>query len=317
MSHNIKYKCIAIFGGLGFIGIHLAKRLIKQDLNIRIFDQAPTSLFLENFNQLERTKIKYVEGSFLNFEDTNSEFLVGCDSCIHLITTTFPASSNDNITYDIESNLISTVKLLELIRSAGIKKLVFLSSGGTVYGNPKYIPIDEFHSNLPISSYGITKLAIEKYIHLFNFLYGMNGVALRLSNPFGPGQAHQGMQGAISTFVHKARNNMPIEVWGDGSIIRDYIYIDDVVDAVFSALDYCGSESVFNIGAGVGVSLKEIITTLQTMLGKKFEITYSDSRNLDVKENVLDISKAKNILHWSPKYDLSQGLSKYLSEINV
>lgn len=207
------------------------------------------------------------------------------------------------------------MRLLEAARNHNIKKIVYLSSGGTVYGNPKYTPIGEEHPTNPISSYGITKLAIEKYLFAFNEVYGFNSVVLRVSNPFGPWQSNCGVQGVIGTFLRLALEGKEIEVWGDGTVVRDFIYVDDVIDAITSALNYQGKEVVFNIGAGVGTNINEIIFLLENALKKRIVVNYLPGRNIDVRENVLDVSKAHLHFGWRPKTMLSHGIARLIDSL--
>jgi UDP-glucose 4-epimerase len=200
------------------------------------------------------------------------------------------------------------------MRELAIDKLIFLSSGGTVYGNPLYTPIDENHPTQPRSSYGIVKLAIEKYCYLYNELHDMKTVVLRLSNPYGPGQLGTGIQGAVPVFTHKALSGEPIEVWGDGSVIRDYIHIDDVSAAIISAIEYQGTETVFNIGSGLGTSINEIIVAIEQSLEQKVKVNYLPARALDVSVSVLNIAKAAKELEWTPKVLFESGIQTVVED---
>lgn len=149
------------------------------------------------------------------------EALEGIDVVFHLASTTLPKTSNDDPGYDVRSNVVDTIQLLEACVDAGVRKVIFASSGGTVYGVPERLPIKEDHPTNPISSYGIVKLTIEKYLGLFHYLYGLDYAALRISNPYGPYQDPAGQQGAISVFLHRILSGQPIAIWGDGEIVRE------------------------------------------------------------------------------------------------
>lgn len=309
----MEHSKFLILGGLGFIGRHIALALLSRGYKVRILDRSPVDLqdvlpIFANSKNLE-----YVAGNFGNSESI-SNALNGCDCCIHLVTTTLPATSNTDKVFDVQSNLIGTIQLLEAMRNQGLKKLIFLSSGGTVYGNPVYTPIDEDHPTNPLSSYGIVKLAIEKYCRLYNHLHETKAIALRLSNPYGPGQSGNGIQGAVSAFLTKALTGQPIEIWGDGSVVRDYIHIDDVTNAILSAISYDGNEAVFNVGSGTGTSLNEIVDCLRKSFNPKLTVNYKASRSLDVSTNILDISRARRELGWSPNIEFESGIQALISD---
>jgi UDP-glucose 4-epimerase len=222
-----------------------------------------------------------------------------------------PSTSNKDPGYDITSNVVTTIGMLKECVRSDVARVVFISSGGTIYGVPNRIPVDENKSTDPLCSYGISKLAIEKYLALFNHLYGLNYVILRPSNPYGRYQNPQAIQGVISVFCNKMIKNEVVNIWGDGSVIRDYIYIDDLVEAlVLAGESESALSEIFNIASGVGLSLNALIGRIEKVLGKKAKIERSYSRSLDVPEIVLDVAKAKRIINWQPKIDITSGLKK-------
>lgn len=295
---------ILVIGGGGFIGANLCEALIHANHQVRVFERQNIKPLVtpQIFDELEWTEGDLVNGSDLE------HVLQGQEIIIHLAATTLPKTSNDNPIYDVESNLVSAIRLLELSRQHGIRRIVFISSGGTVYGKPQTIPISETHATNPLNSYGITKLTIEKYLSLFSYLYGLRTIVLRLSNPFGPLQRTVNTQGAVAVFFGHALRGEPIEVWGDGSVIRDYIYISDVIRALIIALTYEGKESVFNLGSGVGVSISELVSAISKVIGREIEVKYTASRVLDVPTNVLDISRIQHEFCWKPEISLMAGL---------
>ncbi len=300
-------KCLVLGGG-GFLGSHLSDKLLEVGYSIRIFERPNLKKYREF---LCSEKIEWIEGDFAN-EDDLAQAVSGCDLIFHLISTTLPKSSNDNPVYDVETNLVGTLKLLSCASRAKVKKIIFLSSGGTIYGIPQTIPLCESHPNNPICSYGITKLAIEKYLHLYNSLNGIEYCILRLSNPFGERQKPSGAQGAVAVFLDKALKGEMIEVWGNGSVVRDYIYVQDAVSAMIKAIEYTGNNRIFNIGSGKGQSLNDIIDAIENLLGYKIKRTYSQGRPLDVQVNVLDIECARHFLQWTPQKSFQQGLKHTL-----
>lgn len=304
-------KCIVLGGG-GFLGSNLAEALVAAGHKVKIFDKP-------GFNATKKIEssesIEVLEGNFLNVVEL-SQAIEGCDVVYHLISTTLPKSSNDAPVYDIESNVVGTLNLLQAMVEKKVKKIVFLSSGGTIYGIPQQIPLNELHPTNPICSYGIGKLAIEKYLQLYHLLHGIDYAILRLSNPFGKGQSLAGIQGVITAFLHKVLTNQPIEIWGDGTVIRDYIYVSDVTNALLKAMDNCSADRLFNIGSGEGISINEIITHIETLIKRPVNYQFLPRRDFDVPVNILDISKAKEMLHWCPQVSFEEGLAKTWEWLN-
>jgi len=300
-------KCLVLGGG-GFMGSHLSRALLEQGHGVRIFERPN----LKPAEALPHDKaLEWLEGDFLNEEDVG-QAVAGCEIIFHLISTTLPKSSNDNPVYDVESNLIGTLHMLEAARNAGVRKVLFASSGGTVYGIPREVPIKESHPTDPVCSYGIGKLAIEKYLHLYHALHGLDYCVLRIGNPFGEGQRPTAAQGAIAVFLNKARHGEVIEVWGDGTVCRDYIYVGDVVRAFLKTMSYSGEHRLFNIGSGEGRSLNDLIAAIASLVGRPVTRKYLPGRSFDVPTNVLDISRAKTFLGWRPETLFRDGLSRTL-----
>lgn len=299
-------NCVVVGGG-GFIGSHLTEALLNQGDNVTVFDRLGAP-YLELLSQKGAT---IALGNFLEPSDLQKTF-AGAEVVFHLVSTTVPKSSNDDPIFDIESNLVGTINLFNAARNAGVKKIIFSSSGGTVYGIPQEIPISEDHPTDPICSYGIVKLAIEKYLHLFYVLYGLDYCILRISNAYGERQAVNGAQGIIPTLIAKSLLKKEIHVWGDGSVIRDYIHVSDIVAAFLKASKYMGDPRVFNISSGIGHSVNDIVKTLEKLTGESLELVYDPGRAYDVPVNILDNSLAKNILKWEPKRTLTNGMRQTL-----
>jgi UDP-glucose 4-epimerase len=289
-----------ILGGNGFIGSHLIDKLLLEGHHVRVFDKYP-----ERYRKpLEKVDYKY--GDFGN-RGLLSESLNDIDIVFHLISTTLPKTSNDDPAFDVQSNVVETIFLLEECIKRNIK-IVFISSGGTVYGMPVELPITEVHPTEPLCSYGITKLAIEKYLALFNHLYGLDYVILRPSNPYGSRQNPSGIQGAISVFLGKVAKGEPIEIWGDGKITRDYIYVDDLVIGIYKAATIKSQSRIFNLGIGKGYSLNDIVDVICKVTQREVKVVYEDKRLFDVPKIYLDITKAKEQLSWEPVVSLEDGI---------
>lgn len=292
-----------VLGGNGFIGSQLVSRLLGYGHSVRVFDRgAPTR---------SSESLRFFAGDFTTHEDF-TELLQGADVVFHLISTTLPNTSADNTLADVQGNLLPTLRLLEQMQREGISRIVFPSSGGTVYGEARYLPIDETHPTEPIVPYGATKLAIEKYLGIFRHARQLDPICLRISNPYGPGFRSESPQGVIGAFLNKSLRNQPIDLWGSGDVQRDYLYIDDLIDAMVAAASYQGPHFVFNISTGVGTSLLRVIELVEQATGRPLVVHQHDSRSFDVKSNVLCNARAQEELRWSPKLSLQQGIERTL-----
>jgi len=285
-------KNILILGGCGFIGTNLTVELLKRG-NYKIFIFEAKKVIKRNLDQL--SKVEFYDGDFHNENDYEIIFKENkIDMVIHLISTTIPLISNQNIIYDIQSNLVNTIKLLNMMKQYQIKKIAFLSSGGTVYGISK-TEHKESDSTIPICSYGIMKLTIEKYLHLYNYLYGINFLILRPSNPFG--EFHQNsLQGLINVILKKIHVGEIIEIWGDGKVVRDFIYVKDLVRIIVDLIEKKIQNEVVNIGSGRGYSINEILNIIKHEIGD-FPLVYKETREVDVRSSILNINKLRTFLN--------------------
>lgn len=292
-----------LVGGSGFMGVHLAGRLLEEGHDVRIYSRSP------NRFRPPLSGAEYVEGELGN-AGLIREAVEGVEVVYHFASTTIPKTSNDDPVYDVRSNVVDTLGLLEACVAAGVRKVVFASSGGTVYGPPRQVPIPEDHPTDPITSYGIVKLAVEKYLGLFHHLYGLDYAALRISNPYGPYQDPAGQQGAVAVFLRRLHAGQPIHIWGDGSVVRDYLYVSDLVDALVLAAGAETRHKVLNVGSGRGVSLEDLISHISEAAGEEPAVEYLPARTLDVPANVLDIRRAREELGWAPRTGLAEGLAE-------
>ena len=305
---------IVVFGGGGFIGSHVVDRLLKDGYELRVFEHPRVKPY-RTFSADE--KVEWFTGDMLSVHDVSSA-VAGMDAVLHFVSFTLPKNSNDDMLYDIQTNLVAAIQLLNAMQLHQVNRIIFISSGGTVYGSPEYIPIDEKHPTNPLTSYGIIKLAIEKYLLLFQHLHGIRSIILRVSNAYGPRQRFETAQGAVMIFLYRALHGLPIEIWGDGSIVRDYVYVSDVAEALAAALTYEGENSEFNISSGVGVSLNDLLSEIEKNVKTSLVRKYLDARPFDVPINILNNGLAMTELKWSPRIDLHDGLIKtvdWLEEI--
>jgi len=298
-------RCL-VLGGNGFIGSHLAEGLVKAGYDVRIFDN-----FKRGTKNLDAIidKIEIIKGDFWN-EDDVCDALKDIDFLFHYISTTTPATAIKNPIYDIESNIIGSVKLFQNAVLNNVKKIIFPSSGGTIYGDSTGVPMKETDPLNPINPYAISKLTIEKYLHYFNQAHGMDYTILRYSNPYGERQNPSGKQGVIPIFLNKIKHGEQPVIYGDGSMVRDYIYVKDAIDATLSVFNKKTTEKIFNVGSGVAVSLNELIEIMSDIVGQKILPDYIENSGTYIPKIVLDISTIKNNSGWKPATELSEGVNK-------
>lgn len=294
-------KNILILGGAGFLGINLCGFLLGKGYNVIIYNRESNGL--KKARELFRDAEVYV--SDFQCEDNWDTILDNIDVVFHLISDSNPA--NKNVSSEFSHNVMPTISLLEKIKEKNIK-IIFFSSGGTVYGLPKSLPIEESHPTDPISPYGIQKLCIEKILEYYGRTYGLDYRILRISNPYGAFQNPNSNQGVIAVFMAKMLQKQKIQIWGDGSNIRDYLYVDDLLAACEKIIGYSGAYRVFNISSGMGISLQEIIELIQQRLECIADVEYIPGRVQDVSANVLSYGLAEHELYWHPKVDIKTGI---------
>jgi UDP-glucose 4-epimerase len=294
-----------VTGGNGFIGAHLVDALADEGWHVRVLD-----LFDRRFGSLP-DRVEFIKGD-LSTDYTIREALVGIDVVFHLAWGSIHEIANRDPVTDIKTNLMPSIHLIDHCQTLGVKRMVFLSSGGTVYGPAQHLPIDERHPTDPISAYGITKLAVEKYLQMYHHLHGLDYVILRPSVPYGPGQDPQRRQGAVSVFLYRVARGERIEIWGDGTVVRDYFYIDDMVSAAVKAASVKGLDgrNIFNIGGRRGYSLNDLVQVIEEVTQHSVDVEYKPGRPFDVPELVLDTTRAERMLGWTPKVDLPEGVAR-------
>ncbi len=293
---------ILAIGGNGFIGSHVVEELLAAGHSVVVYDRSP-----EGFRP-PTPGLRYICGS-LEDVPTLAKALQSVSAVIHLASTTVPATSDVDPVGDIIGNLVGTVRLLEQMRTANVRRILYVSSGGTVYGVPETDPIREDHPLRPFTSYGIVKVAIENFLRREVRLHGLSCVVVRPSNPYGPRQGNIGVQGLIGTLLWRAARNERVEIWGDGHVERDYIYVKDLAHLCRLALE-SGKDGCFNAGSGIGRSVNEIIDLVCATVGSDLEVVYRPGRAIDVPRVVLDASAAKDGFGWVPSTKIELGLSE-------
>lgn len=303
-----------ILGAAGFIGTNLTMRLIKEQKKLILFDKEGV-MYPEVINEAAKVRdVSFVEGAFTELTCEGWLTQIAClpevETVYHLVSTTCPTNSNQDVSKELEDNLISTIRFLDACVAAGVPKVVFLSSGGTVYGKEHTGLCREEEEAFPITVYGMQKLSIEKTLYLYQQMYDLDYRIIRLANPYGPYQRPNGIQGAVTTFTWRAFHNEPIHVYGDGAVVRDYIYIDDAIEGIIKIAEHSGKYRLYNLGSGKGHSLIELIDTIATVLGKLPQVVFQEGRAVDVPINILDISRFERDYGKLEPMKLIDGISK-------
>ena len=301
---------IVVLGANGFIGRHLTLALAQSSLQpIVAFDRfssykAGTDHPFERYEHIE-----IVPGDFFNRSEV-AEVIEGATYVFHLISSTNPATSNDDPFVDIDTNIRSSVELFQLCVEYKVKKIIFLSSGGTVYGDIDHDRIDETTLAQPHSPYGIGKLAIEHYLRYFKTVASLDYVIYRLANPYGPGQNILGKQGVIPIFMHHMLTKEPITIFGQGDMVRDYIYIDDLVNMILQTYTRLNQYDEYNLGSGQGITVKQIIEAIEDCAGFKAKKRHVEAPPTYTQKSVLDDSRFRQEFNLSATTSLEEGLKR-------
>jgi len=293
---------ILITGGCGFIGSYLVRRLID----------------LKNISRIVVLDIKDCEYENVDFirmdiRDKNIAYIMhNIDIVIHLAALIDVRESvlNPNLYHDINVN--GTLNILDSCIKNYVSKIIFTSSAA-VYGNPMYLPIDEKHPLNPLSPYGASKAASELYISAYHYSYNIDAVIFRLFNVYGYGQSSK-YAGVIKIFMENALKNRPLEIFGDGFQTRDFIYVEDVIDAIVKSMKMDIDFNIFNIGSGKSLSINSLAKFFSKILDRELKIIHSKPRKGDIRHSYADIDKAKKILGWFPKTSIEDGLRRMLEK---
>jgi UDP-glucose 4-epimerase len=285
---------ILVIGGLGFIGQNLTKNLVKEGYEVIVYDYKLTT------EELKIGSITYRQGSL---SQTGKIFSLldeySIDSVIHLCSTLKPSSSFEDYLNEYNTIILPTFKLLTYLAAEKIK-IIYFSSGGTIYGAAYDAPISESSPRHPINYYGQSKLVLEDAILLESRVSDLEYIILRPSNPYGPGQDLFALQGLVAATIGNILRKTPIQVWGDGNIIRDYFYIDDLTGAVCSLISKDIKNEIFNIGSGTGYTINQVLNKLMTIMKVDFEIKYIPQRNIDSDYMVLNVNKLEALIPYTP-----------------
>jgi UDP-glucose 4-epimerase len=296
-------KVIGVFGANGFIGRHLVRRMLATgQRTIALGRDFPDDFFTAVGGPVKTRRID------INDELETHVALQGITHVVQLINSSNPAMANKRVVADINLNVVPQVAFIESCIMAGVKHFVFISSGGTVYGIPRSKPIAEDHPTEPLNSYGLGKLTVEHYLSMLSRGTELGYTTLRVSNPFGPGQLSHKGQGLISAVLQQFSAGAPVTILGDGMTERDYIYIEDVIDALALCLGGEPLNDVVNIGSGRGRTVLEVVDAIEEELGSRIERVFTEARATDTPSNVLDVSKAEAALGWTPRTDFHDAI---------
>jgi UDP-glucose 4-epimerase len=277
-------KCL-IIGANGFIGSHLLDELVGRGHTVTAFDR-----FSSGTNTFTSTPEGRIVGEFMNRADVAAA-LRGQEFVFHLVSTTTPASAENDPTMDLRTNVASSVDLLELCVDAGIKKVFFASTGGAIYGDQPGANLTERAIPQPFSPYAIGKLAIEGYLAYFQRKFGLDYLAFRISNPYGPGQRFDKVQGVIPIFLRRVSNGQPLTVLGDGSMVRDYVFVKDVAEMIADTVGAQAEHTLYNIGSGQGTSISELLEVIREVTGETLTINPAPLPSTFVSKAVLDVGR--------------------------
>lgn len=287
-------KYTLILGGGGFIGSNLVLEYVKQGKKVIVFNKFRVSIS-ENLRDITDQAI-IIDSSLSDVNSLNNIFAkYEIEEVIHLISRLIPSSSNEDFINEHEEVIIPTIKLLEIMKNYNVRKLIYLSSGGTVYGNYKengYYREEDLLK--PINYYGLSKCNLEEIIKLEARKGNIDYLILRPSNPFGKFQNIYGKQGLIAVTLGKLINDQEIEIWGDGNSVRDYIPVENLCQNIIKLSNLNKKNEIYNIGSGVGFSINEIIEMMEKVLNVKFRKKYKNARNVDSSKLILNIDKMKN-----------------------
>ena len=296
-------KKILVLGGNGFLGRNLCSYLAEKGEEVYSFDMS--------LPEHPDSRINYISGDF--FDDYTLEHIVeGMDVIYHAICTLNPGNSNEKCIVGYERDFVQTAKLCSYIKDTNCR-MIFFSSGGTVYGNQEIQPITENAVPVPINHYGNLKLCIENTMRTFNFQMKKNMLVARISNPYGPGQDYHKGVGFIDAAIKHAIAEEDIEIWGDGNNVRDYIYIEDLCKMLYALIDYHGDMEVFNLSSNTGASQNDIVEILKE-ISPDVKVIYKPGRSVDAKKIILDNTRIQTVcaLEMMP---LKEGIRRYYEYI--
>jgi len=299
---------VIITGGAGFIGSHITDLLLKNQHEILIVDNLSTGK-VERIPKGVGLKVADVR----NYDEIKNVFCEFKPEVIyHLAAQIDVQTSINDAAADATTNIVGGINVLNAAVAAGAKKVIYASSAA-VYGEPEYLGIDEKHAVCPMSPYGITKHTLEHYLAIYRDMYGLDYTVLRFANVYGPRQEAKGEGGVVSVFTERLLKNIEARIFGDGTFTRDFVCVYDIAQANYLALTR-GSGEIFNIGTGIPTSVNELYAVIKEACNSSLDPIYAPMRKGDIPHSYFDISKAREILGYEPKYSLKEGLKATVEE---
>jgi len=295
---------ILVTGGAGFIGSWVSDTFLQNDHEVVVVDDLSTGR--EENVPVDAKFIKCDIRDYDTVEKIISNFKP--DIIDHHAAQIDVRKSVENPMHDAEINILGTLHLIESAIRNKVKKFIFASTGGAIYGEPEIIPADEKTDPFPISPYGTSKYAVEKYLGYYNSVHGFDYVALRYANVYGPRQNPHGEAGVVAIFCNRIMAGKPCTVFGDGGQTRDYVYVEDIANANLKSLN--APVGSYNIGTGIETSVNDLISELKKSSGTDFEVNYGEERPGEVQSISLEVTQAEKILGWKPSVNLGDGIQK-------
>lgn len=303
---------VFVTGGAGFIGQHLVKHLLERKNKVIIYDNLKNNS-KDSISYLQKLGVKFIKGDVTNFALVKKS-ITGSDIVIHLAAQINVQDSIKNPQYTHDVNMTGTLNILLACVEKNVKNIIAPSSAA-IYGDQKDLPISENSNTKPISPYGATKLAMESYLQAFSNCYDLNCVSLRLFNVYGNGQTHA-YAGVITKFLQNIKQKKPIVIFGDGSNTRDFVSVEDVVQAFSKSIEKIDGKkgNFYNIASGKYISIKELAQMMIDISGKKIPIVHKKAKKGDIKHSQVSVWLAKRELGYNPQVELKKGLQRLVEE---
>ncbi len=300
-----------VTGGAGFIGSNLVDRLVANGWHVLVVDDFSTGKKENLSDALGSGACRVVEGDLCDLDLVELFGDFGCEVVFHLAAQADVRVSVRDPLADARTNILGTITTLDAAHKTGCQRFVFASSGGTIYGEPDTLPVKETHPQLPLSPYGIAKKAGHDYLRYYSEVHGLSGVTLALANVYGPRQDPSGEAGVVAILGGLMLEGRRPTLFGDGTQTRDFVYVDDVVDAFLAAVEK-GSAEVINIGTGIETRIIDLYDSIARLVGFEEKPSFAPKRTGELLHISLDNSKARDVLGWRPKTPLESGLQKTL-----